>query len=279
MKKKKVKRILLYLFLILVTVFMIYPIVWLFFGSFKSNAEIFGTADLLPTNWSLEAFKEGWKKAGGYTFTLFFKNSFLLVVPTVLCTIVSSTLVAFGFARFNFPFKKLLFGMMIATLMLPNAVLIIPRYLLFRNLSWLNGYKPFIVPAALATSGFFNYLLIQFFRGIPRELDESAKIDGCNSLQILLYILAPLMKPAIVSVTIFQFIWTWNDFFNSMIYINSTDKFTVSLGLRLAIDSSAATNYSEVLAMAVLAIVPCILIYIFAQEYFVEGVATTGLKG
>jgi len=150
---------------------------------------------------------------------------------------------------------------------------------LFNKLGWLDTYLPFIVPAIFACNAFFIYLMIQFFRGLPRDLDESAKIDGCNSFGILIRILIPLCKPALFSIGIFQFIWTWNDFFNSIIYISSVKNFTVSLGLRMTLDAASAVSWNQVLAMSVLSALPCILIFFFAQKYFVEGIATTGLKG
>ena len=197
----------------------------------------------------------------------------------VVLTILSSVLTAYGFVRFEFPGKKVLFVVMLALMMLPGSVLLIPRYLLFVKLDWINDYKVFWVPAALGTSSFFVYMFIQFFRGIPRELDEAARIDGCSSFRILLLILVPLSKPAVISAAIFQFIWTWNDFFQQYIYISSVSKYTVSLGLRMALDTTTAIVWKNILAMSVIAILPCVIIYFCLQKYFVEGIATSGLKG
>jgi len=203
----------------------------------------------------------------------------MLVVPTVIASIVSSVSVAYGFARFKFPFKKVLFALVIATLMLPNAIIIIPKYILFKNFGWLNTYLTFWIPALFATYSFFIFMLVQFLRGIPRELDESAIIDGCNSFTILIRILIPLAKPALFSVGIFQFIWRWNDFFNVLVYINSVSKFPLALALRMSIDITDVVAWNRLMAMSVLTMVPPILIFFFAQKYFVEGIATTGLKG
>ncbi|TVY07996.1 carbohydrate ABC transporter permease [Paenibacillus cremeus] len=268
-----------YVFLAVLSVLMIYPLVWLFFASFKENSEIFGSLSLFPKTLSFEPFIKGWQGAGRVNYSHFFLNTLYLVVPTVLFTIISSVLVAYGFSRFEFIFKKFLFTLMISTLMLPKAVLIIPKFILFRNLEWLNTYWPFIVPAIFAANPFFIFMMVQFFRGIPRELDESAHLDGCNSFAILYRILIPLCKPAIVSIGIFQFIWTWNDFFNTLIYINSVSKFTVSLGLKMSIDTVAEVSWNQVMAMSMVAIVPSIVIFFLAQKYFVEGIATSGLKG
>jgi len=277
--KKVFNKFMLYVFLLLVGFIMVYPLIWLFFSSFKPNDEIFGSIKLLPTKVIWDSYLNGWKGSGQFSFGVFFFNSFKLVVPTVIFTILSSTFVAYGFARFNFPLKKTLFLLMISTLMLPNAVLIIPRYIQFKGLGWLNTYNTFTVPALLACYPFFIYMLVQFFRGVPRELDESAKIDGCNSFTILLRILLPLSGPALISAALFQFIWTWNDFFNSLIYINSVKKFTVTLGLRMSLDNAATANWNEILAMSMVAMLPCVLLFFFSQKYFVEGIATTGLKG
>jgi oligogalacturonide transport system permease protein len=268
-----------HLFLTVFALVMVYPLIWLFFASFKENNEIFGSLSLLPKEIVWDSYAKGWKGSGQFTFGVFLLNTFKMVVPVVLFTLVSSILVAYGFARFRFPMKNLLFAVMISTLMLPNAVIIIPRYILFNELGWLNSYLPFTIPALFACYPFFIFMLVQFFRGLPRELDESATIDGCNSFVVLTRILLPLCKPALFSAAIFQFIWTWNDFFNSLIYINSVKKFTLALGLRMSLDISSAAKWNEVMAMSMVAIIPCVIIFFFAQRYFVEGIATTGLKG
>ena len=274
-----VGRILLYAFLFALTFVLVYPLLWMVSASFKSNNEIFSSTSLIPKKWVFTAYADGWKTAGKYTFTTFYLNSAMLVFPVIIATLVSSVIVAYGFARFNFTGKKILFSMLIGTMLLPAAVMIIPRYLLFRDFGWLNTYLPFIVPNLFANSAFFVYMLIQFFRGIPRELDESAKIDGCSSWGILVRIILPLSKPALISVFIFQFIWTWNDFLNPLIYINTVAKYPVSLGIRMTMDQQQGLNWCNILAMSVLAVLPGVVIYAFLQRYFVEGIATSGLKG
>ncbi len=271
-----------HLLLILFGIVMIYPLIWMFFASFKTVNEIFISHKLLPDQFLWINFVNGWQSAatGAASYTTFFINTFLLVIPTVAFTVLSCLLVAYGFGRFDFPGKKFCFAIMIATLMLPNAVIIIPRFLIFKNLGWLDSYLPFIVPAIFGCYPFFIFMLIQFLRGIPVALDESAKIDGCSPLRILFSILAPLMKPALFSAGLFQFMWTWNDFFNQLIFINSPKKFTIALGLRISIDSSSEmVRWNEVMAMSICSIVPLILLFFFAQRYFVEGISTSGLKG
>ena len=268
-----------YAVLILLGLTLIFPLVYMFFGTFKSNEEIFGSLKLLPETFSLDGYIKGWEGSGQISFGIYLWNSCRLVVPTVILTVISSVITAYGFGRFNFPGKGILFMVMLALMMLPSSVLLIPRYLLFVELDWIDDYKVFWIPAALGTSSFFVYMFIQFFRGIPRELDEAARIDGCSSLRILVSILIPLSKPAVISAAIFQFIWTWNDFFQQYIYISSVSKYTVSLGLRMALDTTAVIEWKEILAMSVVAVLPCVIIFFCLQKYFVEGIATSGLKG
>jgi oligogalacturonide transport system permease protein len=217
-RKQSGKQLLLYMLLAVIAVVMTYPLLWLVGASFKTNREIFGSLNLLPSAFDFSSYSTGWKGTGQFTFTRFFTNTFALVIPMVIFALISNTLVAYGFARFKFPLKGLLFSIMISTLMLPSSVTLIPNYILFRNLGWLDSYLPFFAPA-ITGSAFFTFLLIQFYRGLPKELDESAKIDGCGSFKILYRILMPLSAPSLFSIGIFQFIWVWNDFFNQLIYI------------------------------------------------------------
>lgn len=277
--KKRFNLFLSYLVIFIIGLLMLYPIIWMFFATFKSNNEIFGSIGLLPKHFSLDSYIKGWKSVGNTTYTNYFINTFLLVVPTTLLTICSSSLVAYGFARFKFPGKKILFSILISTLMLPNAVVIIPRYVLYNQFHWLDSYMPFYAPALLACYPFFVFMMVQFFRGLPIELDESAYIDGCGSFRIFYNILIPLLKPALFSAGLFQFMWTYNDYFNSLIFINSVTKYPVSLALRMSLDAESVVQWNVVMAMAFVAVLPLIIIFFAAQKYFVEGIATTGLKG
>ena len=277
--KKQLNMVLSYLLIVLIGCVLLFPIVWMFLAAFKTNEEIFGSIALLPKTFSFENFILGWKSAGQYSYLTYFLNSFILVIPTTLLTLASCSLVAYGFARFNFPFKKQLFALLIATLMLPNSVIIIPRYVLFNKLGWLDSYLPFWAPALLACYPFFVFQMVQFMRGIPRDLDESACIDGCGTFRVFWQILLPLMKPALFSAALFQFLWTYNDYFNSLIYINSVSKYTISLALRLSVDAESVVVWGRVMAMAFVAVLPLILLFFTAQKYFVEGIATSGLKG
>lgn len=277
--KRTCLRVFTYVFLTLIGIIMVYPLLWIVSAAFKTNNEIFSSASLIPKEILWNGFVDGWKGVGQYSFGVFFSNTFKMVIPTVFFTVVSSLLVSYGFARFRFKGKKILFALVIASLMLPNEVIIIPRYMLFNKLGWLNTYLPFIVPAAFATYSFFIFMLVQYIRSIPRELDESAYIDGCGSFRILWSIIIPLCIPSIVSCTIFQFVWRWNDFINPLIFLSSVKKYTVSLALRMTLDVTDTIAWNQTMAMSVLSMLPPVLLYFFSQKYFVEGVTTTGLKG
>ena len=268
-----------YVLVLAVGILMLYPIIWMFFATFKTNEEIFGSIKLLPESFSLQGYIDGWNVNGRITYTTFYINTFILTGVTTVLTLVVAALVAYGFARFRFPLKKMLFSILISTLMLPNAVLMIPRYSLFNALGVLDTYMPFYLQAALGCYPFFIFMLIQFFRGLPRELDESAYIDGCGELRVLVQILLPLMKPALFSAGLFQVMWTYTDYTNVLIYINSVKKYTLSLALRLSLDAESVIQWNKVMAMSFLSLVPWIILFFAAQKYFVEGIATSGLKG
>lgn len=268
-----------YLIIAVIGLVLLYPIIWMFFSTFKSNEDIFGSTRLLPSVWHFENYVEGWKGSSRLTYTTFFINTFKLVVPTTLLTVASACLAAYAFARFDFPCKGLLFSVLIGLMMLPGAVVIIPRYLLYNQFHWIDTYMPFYIPALLCCNSFFPYMLIQFLRGIPKELDESAYIDGCSTFRTLVSILLPLMKPALFSAGLFQFLWTYNDYFNSLIFISSQKMYPISLALRMSLDSESVVNWGKVMAMAFVAVLPVMILFFAAQKYFVEGIATSGLKG
>lgn len=280
MKRKTWKKGLAYVILLSIGFLMIYPLIWLFFATFKTNQELFGKLSLWPERFSLDGIVNGYNGSGQFTYTTFYKNTFMMVIPTVLFTVLSTGIVAYGFARFSFPCKKVLFLLMISTLMLPDSVIIIPRYVLFHKFGWVDTYMPFWMPGLLACYPFFIFMQVQFLRGIPRELDESACVDGCNPFMTYVKILFPLMKPAVFSVVIFQFLWRWNDYFNNLIYISSVKKYTLSLALKMSIDGTGSvTQWNQVLSMSFLSMIPPTLLYFFAQDYFVEGITAGGVKG
>ena len=276
---KKTQIAIVYILLLVLGIFMLYPILWLVSSTLKPNVDIFTTTSLIPKDPTLSAYISGWKTSGPQTYATYFMNTFMLVGPTVLFTLLSSLVVAYGFARFRFRFKKILFALMLSSLMLPNEVLLIPRYIFFNKLGWINSYLPIIIPSIFATYSFFIFLMVQFIRTLPKELDEAAIMDGCNSFRRLINIILPLCKPAIISVTIFQFVWRWNDYLNVLVYINSTSKFPLSLALRMNLDTTDTIMWGNTLAMVTLAIVPPTIVFFLCQRYFVEGIATTGIKG
>ena len=280
--KKAFVKGLRYAFLILLGVVMVFPLVLLFFSSFKTNNEIFGCTSILPETFITEGYIKGWQgmgTGGGVTFGHYILNTIKLVLPLSVFTVISSLVVAYGFARFEFPLKKFLFTLLMAFLLLPSSVLIIPRYLLFSKIGWVDTYLPFWVPACCATSSFFVYMFIQFFRGIPMEMDEAARLDGCGPWGIFLRILVPLCVPAIISAFLLQFIWGWNDFFQQNIYLCTTDSYTVSIALRMSMDATTGFDWHQIMAMTMVSIIAPTIIFLSMQKYFVEGIATSGLKG
>ena len=283
MKRKHYRRghvsVWTYVIVIAIGIVMLYPIIWMFFATFKTNAEIFGSVKLLPETFSLQSYIDGWNVNGRITYAAFFLNSFKLTLITTLLTVIACAIVAYVFKRFNFPCKKILFGILITTMMLPDSILLVPKYSLYNSMNLLDSYAPFYLQAGLACYPFFVFMLIQFIRGLPKELDESAYIDGCSELGVFVRILAPLMKPALFSAGLFQFMWTYNDYTNVLIYVNSVKKYTLSLALRLSLDAESVIQWNKVMAMSFLSLVPLIILFFAAQKYFVEGIATSGLKG
>ena len=268
-----------YVLLIAVGFVMLYPLIWLVGASFKTNAEIFSGAGFIPQNPTLDGYIKGWETSTPYTFGRFFLNSFLIIVPKVIGTAISCTMAAYAFARFDFPLKKILFGTVIAVLLLPNVLTRIPQYLLFRDLGWLDSFLPLWVPSALAGDAFFVFMLVQFLRSLPADMEEAARVDGASSFQTLVYVVVPMLAPALISVCLFQFMWTMNDFLGPLIYISSVDKYPVSLALKLSIDTTEAFEWNRILAMSVLTIAPALVVFFAAQRYFIEGISAGGVKG
>ena len=277
---KTLKKILKHVFLCSFGLLMVYPVIWMFFSSFKGNQEIFTATNILPDKWHFGNYVDGWFAFPKQTFGTFFINSLVVVILAVAGNIISASLSAYPFARLKFPLKRFWFAILMGTLMLPNQILLIPRYMLFTHFGWTNSYLPLVVPTYFSqiSGAFFIYLLIQFMRGIPKELEEAAIIDGCGHFGIFFKIVLPNCKPALFSVGIFSFIWSWDNFLDQLIYIDNPAKFTVSLALRMFNDDSAMINWGSLFAMSILSILPCLIIFACAQKYFVEGISTTGLK-
>ncbi|MBE7467584.1 MAG: carbohydrate ABC transporter permease [Anaerolineae bacterium] len=258
---------------------MIYPILWLFASSLKASDEIWtNVTSLIPDRLAFENYLNGWAGFGGVTFGAFFANSFFYAGIGTITAVLSSALVAYGFARIRFAGRSFWFTCMMLTLMLPVQVQIIPQYIVFNWLEWVNTFYPLLLPRFFGFP-FFIFLIMQFIRGIPIELDEAAEIDGCSKIGIFFRIILPLIQPALITSAIFSFYWTWEDFLTPLIYLNDIKLFTVSVALRSFSDPSAATDWGAVFAMSALSLVPVFVIFVLFQRYLVEGISTSGLKG
>lgn len=260
-----------------VSVLMLYPLLWMLAASFRPENEIFTSSSLWPSEWSLDAYRRGWNGLRT-SFGVFFTNSFIISILSVCGNVLACSMAAFAFARLNFKFKSFWFGMMLMTLMLPYQVTLIPQYVLFRQLGWVNTFLPLVVPKFLAADGFFIFLMVQFFRGLPKELDEAAQMDGCSPWRIYWKIVMPLSMPVLATAAIFTFIWTWDDFFGPLIYLSEMKTYTVMLGLRTFTDSTGESDFGALFAMSVLSLVPIFLFFLFFQRLLIEGIATTGMK-
>jgi len=260
---------------------VLYPLVWMVGTAFKSPQEIVNNIGLIPREFTPGNFTEGWHKLD-VNFGRFFLNSAMVAVLAVLGNTVSCLLAAFAFGRLKFRLRKVWFAVMIGTLLLPGHVLIIPQYILFRTLGWVGGdwpYLPLVVPHFLATEAFFVFLMVQFMRGIPRELDEAAKIDGASPYSIFQHVILPLSRPALVTTAIFSFIWTWNDFFRQLVYLSDLEDYTAPVALTLFIDSTSESSVGPMFAMSLLSLIPVFLFFVAFQRMLVEGINTSGLKG
>jgi multiple sugar transport system permease protein len=265
--------------ILLLSFVMFYPLLWMIGSAFKPDSTIFTDTGLWPRTFTLDNFINGWKGFSGIAFPVFFKNSFIIVLLAVIGNVASCSMAAYAFARLDFSLKKLCFAVMFGTIMLPHHVVLIPQYLLFYKLGWVNTYLPLFVPKLLATDAFFIFLMVQFIRGIPSELDKAARVDGCGTVQIFTRILFPLMTPALVTTSIFTFIWTWNDFLSQLIYISNPKLFTVTLALRAFLDTTGQSAYGSLFAMSIVSLVPVLIFFILFQRLLIEGITTSGLKG
>jgi ABC-type glycerol-3-phosphate transport system permease component len=267
-----------HLILAAVSFLMMYPVFWWIGASLKKNEEM-PLPTLFPEKAMWINYYNGWTSFPTYTFTKFFSNTMILEFWCVLGAVLTAPLVAYGFARINFKFKGFLFAVLLTTMMLPGQVTIVPQYIMYNTLELVNSFIPLVLPHFFGGGAFFVFLMVQFIRGIPRELDESAKIDGCTSFGIFLKIIVPLTRPALVTVIVYTFLWSWDDFFGQLLYLNSADKYTVSVALRVFIDSEYKMEWGQLLAVSLVSILPSVAVFFLAQRYFVEGIATTGIKG
>src|SRR6266568_8938469 len=241
-------RLLTHLLLIMGALLMLYPALWMLSASFKPSDEIFSDPGLWPHTFTLENYVNGWN-ALDTSFGTFFLNSLIVCSLVVVGTVVSCSLAAYAFARLQFALRNFLFAVMLGTIMLPGSILIVPQYILFKNLGWLNTFLPLTIPRFLGTDAFFIFLQVQFIRTIPTELDDSARIDGCGPFQLYWRMIVPLSVPALATTAIFAFLAAWGDFFSQLIYLNDQSLYTVPVALSSFVDSTGASDYGAVFAM------------------------------
>jgi multiple sugar transport system permease protein len=270
----RIRPVLTHLALAAAALVMLYPVIWMVVSSLRPGNEIFREPGLLIKDLEISNYRVGWN-ALTEPFTRYLLNSAVVVFGAVLGNLVSCSMAAYAFARLDFVGKKFWFSIMLVTIMLPIHVVIVPQYILFSQAGWINTFLPLVVPKFLATDAFFVFLMVQFIRGIPRELDEAARIDGCGRAGIFLRVILPLMVPALATTTI---IWTWNDFFSQLIYLTDPKKYTVPVALRSFVDATASTNWGSMFAMSVVSLVPVFLAFLLGQRFLVKGIATTGIK-
>ncbi|MFC7788389.1 carbohydrate ABC transporter permease [Microbacterium sp. MAHUQ-60] len=279
-KRKSVQTAIWMVGLIILTVIVLYPLVWLFLSTFKPNDEFGQNPGLLPINPTIDNYGKVMEGIAGVPMWRFFLNSFILAASAVVGTVISSALAAYAFARVQFKGLGILFAAMIGTLLLPFHVVIIPQYIIFNQLGWIDTFIPLILPKFLATEAFFVFLMVQFIRQMPRDMDEAARIDGAGHMRIFWSIILPLIRPALITCAIFAFIWTWNDFLSPLLYLTSPENYPLPIALRLYNDaSSGGADYGATVTASFVALVPILLFFVVFQRFLVDGVATQGLKG
>ena len=272
--KERIYKVILYLLCVGLGIIFLLPFIWLVSTSFKTNSQIF----VFPPQWipNPVVWKNYIMAVTRIPFFLYFKNTLIIVISSVIGIALSSSIVAYGFSRIEFPGREVFFFIVLSTMMIPFPVTMIPLYIMFRRIGWLNTYNTLIIPCFFGAP-FFIFLLRQFFRTIPRDLSDAAKIDGCSEFGIYAKIILPLSKPALAVTIIFQFLWTWNDFLGPLIYLYDQEKYTLALGLRL-FQSAHQVEWSYLMAASTLFILPTIILFFFTQRFFVEGINLTGMK-
>ncbi|HJA68239.1 ABC transporter permease [Lachnoclostridium sp. An169] len=278
-KKKTLGSVAFHLVCILFALTALYPIIWMLSSSLKDSSQVFVDAgNLIPWDFKIENYVKGWSGFGGISFSTFFSNTFFVVLLCVLGTVVICPLVAYGFARLNFKGKNLCFFTVLISLMLPGQIVMIPQYIMFNELGWLDTYLPLIVPTWFGTA-FFIFQHMQFIRSIPAELDEAAYLDGAGKFTVYTRVILPLIRPSIATSVIFQFYWKWEDFFGPLIYLTSPKKYTVSVALKLFSDPSSMTDWGAMFAMSVASLIPPVLLFFFFQKNIVGGLSAGAVKG
>ncbi|MDQ1237151.1 multiple sugar transport system permease protein [Paenibacillus sp. SORGH_AS306] len=276
---RKIKWPVYHIFVGLLAILMMYPIAWMLLSSFKESRTIFATANtLLPAQWMWDNYITGWKGVGGYSFGHYMWNSLVIVAISTVGVVISSAVIAFGFARLNFKGRNFWFAIMMVTLMLPHDVVLVPQYIIFTKLGWLNSIAPIVVPQFFGAP-FFIFLMVQFIRTIPKDLDEAATIDGCGKFRLFIQIILPLIKSSLATAAIFSFYWRWEDLLGPVLYLNSPDKYTVSMGLKMFLDSESSSNWGAMFAMSIVSLLPVVAIFFAFQRHIVEGISSSGIKG
>ena len=279
----KIGRFFQYFVLILVGVIMIYPLVWMVGATFKSNAEIFSGIGFLTANPTLQGYIDAVTQnyGGDISIWLAFINTYSFVIPKVIFTVISSVIAAYGFSRFKFKGRDMLFGIMISTLFLPQVVLNVPQYLMYNSFGWVNSpfYLPLWVPTLFATETYFVYHLVQFMRSIPHDLDEAAAIDGCGPVKILYKIIAPMLSPSLVACGLFQFMWSCNDYMGPLLYVQTPSKYPMSIFVKLSMDADSGFNWNRILALSLISIIPQLVVFFCAQDAFIDGISAGAVKG
>lgn len=273
----RVRSVIRHLVLIVASISMIYPLLWMVVSSLRPTELIFRTPGLWLKDPTIANYSHGWT-ALSEPFGRYLLNSAVVVLGAIIGNVLSCSLAAYAFARLKFTGRTLWFALMLMTIMLPFHVTVVPQYILFNNFGWVNTYLPLIVPKFLATDAFFVFLMVQFIRGIPKELDEAARIDGCGHWAIFRRVILPLMVPAIATTVIFTFIWTWGDFFTALLYLTSPDMYTAPVALKSFLDSTAGSNWGAMFAMSIVTLLPVFLAFLLGQRFLIKGISTTGLK-
>ena len=279
----KIGRFFQYFVLFLVGVIMIYPLVWMVGATFKSNAEIFAGIGFLTANPTLQGYIDAVTQNYGGDISIWraFINTYSFVIPKVIFTVISSVIAAYGFSRFKFKGRDMLFGIMISTLFLPQVVLNVPQYLMYNSFGWINSpfYLPLWVPTLFATETYFVYQLVQFMRSIPHDLDEAAAIDGCGPVKILYKIIAPMLSPSLVACGLFQFMWSCNDYMGPLLYVQTPSKYPMSIFVKLSMDADSGFNWNRILALSLISIIPQLVVFFCAQDAFIDGISAGAVKG
>ncbi|WP_248305613.1 carbohydrate ABC transporter permease [Agromyces sp. H66] len=263
--------------LIALSVVMVYPLIWLVVSSFKPNEKIFSDLSIFTGDLTFENYLHGWTSQQ-LPFSVFLVNSSILVLGAIVGNLISCSLAAYAFARLRFWGRNAFFAIMLGTIMLPFHVVLVPQFVIFRELGWLETFLPLIVPKFLAADAFFIFLMVQFIRGLPKEIFEAARIDGAGQFRIYSQITLPLMVPALATTAIFTFIWTWGDFFGPLIYLRTRENFPVSIALKGFVDAQSSSDYGAMFAMSVVSLIPLFLAFLIGQRYLIKGFATTGIK-